>query len=325
MHQRALEQEAIFEKEVAEGETRLQQLLAEDSSPPARSAPSQVMELQRQTDKLVRERVGRLDQRAQLRLEECTGIRGLNHSCEGGCTVESGHSPVGINFERRADGRVVEIFTDGIDHRGVGRKEKTRAGGGQPAVGITVNVVEPSLRARYGLRGVRVGEASHPGPVASQVRPRMTEEASVRERSPDEDTLDSLEVALTRTDSSDEVRPTMGRNVLRKVGMNSDNVLLLSTQVARRQGNQFEALADSSAAPDPAPRSADRQGRHAELFDARVPQSCPQRVHAQFDLTEGDSDKSTIQEVRIRQNPTRSLAGSWDDPSGGLRQQLMQD
>ena len=95
-------------------------------------------------------------------------------------------------------GRVVEIFTDRIDPRGVGRKEKTRAGGSQPAVGIAVNVGEPRLRARYGLRGVRVGEASHPGPVASRVRPRMTEEANVRERSPDEDILDSLEVALTR-------------------------------------------------------------------------------------------------------------------------------
>ena len=88
----------------------------------------------------------------------------------------------------------------------------------------------------------------------------------------------------------------MGRNVLRKVGVNSDNVLLISTQVARRQVNRFEALADSSAAPDPAPRSADHQGRHTEPFDARVPQRSPQRVHAQFDLTEGDSDRSTIQE-----------------------------
>ena len=90
---------------------------------------------------------------------------------------------------------------------------------------------------------------------------------------------------------------------------NEDNVLLST------QGNRFEALAESSVAPDPA-RSADHQGRHAEPFDARVPQRSPQRVHTQFDLTEGDSDRSTIQE-RIRQNPTRSLAGSWDDPSGG--------
>ena len=53
---RALEQKAIFEQEVAEGERRLQQLLAEDSSLPAPAAPSQVMELQKQIDELVRER-----------------------------------------------------------------------------------------------------------------------------------------------------------------------------------------------------------------------------------------------------------------------------
>ena len=77
--------------------------------------------------------------------------------------------------------------------------------------------------------GYEWGEAAHPGP------------SNVRERSPDEDILDSLEAALTRVDSSDEeplVRPTMGRNVLRKVGINSDNVLPLSTQLARRQGSK---------------------------------------------------------------------------------------
>ena len=55
--------------------------------------------------------------------------------------------------------------------------------------------------AGYGFRGVRVGEAAHPGP------------SNVRERSPDEDILDSLEAALTRIDSSDEeplVRPPWG-------------------------------------------------------------------------------------------------------------------
>ena len=131
---------------------------------------------------------------------------------------------------------------------------------------------------------MRVGEVSHPGPVASRVRPRTTEE-NVRERSPDEDILDRLEVALTRIDSSDE--ELLVRNVLRKVGVNSDSVPLLSSQVA---GNRFEALADSSAAPDPASESTD-QGRHAEPFDAS-----PRRVHAQFDLTEGDSDRSIVQE-----------------------------
>ena len=84
------------------------------------------------------------------------------------------------------------------------------AGGSQPAVGIAVNVWEPWLRARCGLW---VGEALHPGPVASQVRPRITEEANVRERSPVEDFFDSFRWW----------GPPMGRNVLRKVGVNSDS------------------------------------------------------------------------------------------------------
>ena len=210
-----------------------------------------------------------LDQRAQLR-------RGV-------VKVGALHSPIGINFERHADGRVVKIFTDRIDLRGVGRKEKTRAGGGQPAVGIAVNVGEPRLRTRCGLRGVRGGEASHPGPVASRVRPRTTEEVNVRE-SLDEDNLDSLEVVLTRIDSSDEeplVRPTIGRNVLRKVGVNSDSVPLLSSQVARRH-NRFEAFADSSAAPPPPPPPTqhqkvqirdDTQNRSMPVHDGSMPSS----------------------------------------------------
>ena len=60
------------------------------------------------------------------------------------------------------------------------------------------------MRSCYGLRGVRVGEASHPGP------PDHTPE----------DILSDLEAVLTRIDSSDEealVRPTIGRHVIRKV------------------------------------------------------------------------------------------------------------
>ena len=55
----------------------------------------------------------------------------------------------------------LEIFTDGIDDRG---EDSCRWG--PAAVGIAVIVGEPSLRARYGLRGVvRVGEASHQDPL----------------------------------------------------------------------------------------------------------------------------------------------------------------
>ena len=55
---RAVEQKAIYEGEVAEGEKRLQQLLSEDASPapPAPACPPQVAELQRQIDDLMKER-----------------------------------------------------------------------------------------------------------------------------------------------------------------------------------------------------------------------------------------------------------------------------
>ena len=86
--------------------------------------------------------------------------------------------------------------------------------------------------------------------------------------------------------------------MLRKVGVNADKLNPLSTQVARRLGNRFEALADSLAAADPAPPGAHHQGQHAEPVDARVLQlRSPQRtVHAHIDVTKGDSGSSNVEE-----------------------------
>ena len=69
------------------------------------------------------------------------------------------------------------------------------------------------IGARYGLRGVRVGEASNPGPPS--VAPPISELC------PD-DVLASLEADLTMLDSSDDeplVRDTTGRIVSRRVGL----------------------------------------------------------------------------------------------------------
>ena len=52
--------------------------------------------------------------------------------------------------------------------------------------------------SRYGLRGVRVGEASNPGPPRTLARVRMEQEAEA------EATLSCLEAALTRIDDSDD-------------------------------------------------------------------------------------------------------------------------
>ena len=62
--------------------------------------------------------------------------------------------------------------------------------------------------ARYGLRGVRVGEASNPGPPQTRSRSRAIEEA--------EDMLARLEHDLTIIDSDDEplVRGGSDRNVI---------------------------------------------------------------------------------------------------------------
>ena len=53
----------------------------------------------------------------------------------------------------------------------------------------------------YGFRGVRVGEASNPGPPTTRSRARMEEEA--------EAVLSGLEAALTRIDDSSDDEPCM--------------------------------------------------------------------------------------------------------------------
>ena len=75
---------------------------------------------------------------------------------------------------------------------------------------------EPSVRSCYGLRGVRVGETSHPGP---------------QDHTP-EDIFPDLEVALTRIDLLDEellVRPTTGRHVIRKVREEQSRFLIFGS------------------------------------------------------------------------------------------------
>ena len=121
------------------------------------------------------------------------------------------------------------------------------------------------------MRGVRVGEASHPGPLES----------------PD-DVLSDLEAVLTRIDSSDEealVRPTSGRHVIRKVHDEQRRV--------------------SSSDVEPAASSAHHQGRvaiprrdfsHHELPSVAAPTGRAPRVPSLsdsalvVDMTQADSD-----------------------------------
>ena len=67
-------------------------------------------------------------------------------------------------------------------------------------------------QARYGLRGVRIGEATNPGRPKTRVRPPISEEAV-------ENILSGLEFELTLLESDDEplVRPVDGRHVVPRI------------------------------------------------------------------------------------------------------------
>ena len=110
----------------------------------------------------------RVDQRTKLRSQECPRIWRRSYYQSDRKSVESGHHTICAFFERCGDGPVTIIF-DGVDDRGVGRQEKVGAGGFS-SFGSAIDGGEPSVRVRHGFRGVRVGEASNPGP-AERVRP----------------------------------------------------------------------------------------------------------------------------------------------------------
>ena len=222
---RAVEQKAIFEAEVAQAEQRLVMLEAEAvaTTPAVVPEPAQVKELQTQIDLLVRERdalksaTGRqvgggelsapwmgngppcveklppmptVNLQPQLRSPKRHGVRRFIIDLEdwrsGGSRRWSGR-----NFESRcADGRPFEIFFD-VNVNRDGRCQKTLRRHWDRLCQWPESV---TIQARYGFRGVRVGEASHPGPP--------------KRRNRSEDSTDavwtSLEAALTRIDDSDD-------------------------------------------------------------------------------------------------------------------------
>ena len=127
------------------------------------------------------------------------------------------------SFATDANGR---HNTDGCVDRFSGREETMLASRFKSFVSIFSR--EPSLNeAKYGLRGVRVGEVSNPGP-QSRVRPRCGEEVA-------EDVLSSLEFDLTKLDSSDHetlLRPVEGRHVVPRVGGTVPPTVVDSTTLA---------------------------------------------------------------------------------------------
>ena len=72
----------------------------------------------------------------------------------------------------------------------------------------------------YGLRGVRIGEASHPGPSARRRRRVRSSSAQDHPSGPDPTLLDDLERDLVSVDASEDeplVRPNTGRHVVARM------------------------------------------------------------------------------------------------------------
>ena len=227
---RAQEQRVINMEEVEEAEKRMLVLQAEAAHPPPSSLP-EVGELQRQIAELIRER-------DLLRQSVSTGVPNdipdltnvlpmptnpqdlegwiSNRNCELRNALEFGDvastAKIGTLLSQGA-ASLASMIRD-VPMEGKSRSTlmsslideadaKRRCLDASTAFDVAIQSRQSNVRnARYGYRGVRVGEASHPGP-------------SHHSSAPD-DVLDSLELTLQRiewdTDDEPLVRPS-NRNV----------------------------------------------------------------------------------------------------------------
>ena len=151
---RAVEQKTIFDGEVADGEKRLQELLEEVNAPVPVPSPR-----------------GSFSNKLMIWL--VTGVSSIGKSCATDAACRRRSSP---------------ILCDGSADP-PNRRQRSMCGGGAFTIG------ESCVRnARYGLRGVRVGEASNPAPPQTRNRPRVDVA---------EDIIASLEHDLTHIDSDE--------------------------------------------------------------------------------------------------------------------------
>ena len=159
---RAIEQKEIYVKDVRRG-----------FSPAHVSVPPDEQELQRQIDELRRERdLWRAAQTQIPKSLEGCGARGTAQLTVGSRDVLMDGST------RSVDGSLIEQSD----------AKRRVVQGARPVV--AVHGGEPSVRTCYGLRGVRVGEASNPGPTQVQGARRRVVDS-------DDDVLTSLEHELT--------------------------------------------------------------------------------------------------------------------------------
>ena len=99
----------------------------------------------------------------RLRIAERFGVRGRSHGCQSGSFGGTRVCQNGHVCPRRAYGRAGEVFSDVCFDRSSRGQEKVHR--------HHTDRWESGVRqSRYGLRSVRVGEASHPGPHGRRTR-----------------------------------------------------------------------------------------------------------------------------------------------------------
>ena len=286
----ALTQKAVHEEEVAEGERRLALLQAEAAQPEPLGTTS-VTQLQQPIDALVRERdalranphqdgkwTGHGPPSAENIPVMPTDIQELHgwlsdRNCELWNAMEFGDAELVAKI-----GGLVGQGAVGV----VGSQPRCAHGWGIPFcahVKFDRRTSETALfgarcrfrfghseliNSRYGLRGVRVGEATNPGPAR--------ERSLARERSP-EAILSDLEADLTRLDSSDEeplARPMLGRNVVRRVSV-ADDTLPHTDAAARSIGDAFRFSRRVVLVPQSAGTPQSVQDRSSNRFAILAP------------------------------------------------------
>ena len=144
----------------------------------------------------------------QLRASERIGVRGRCHCGESGSFGGTRVCEDGCIRARYLHKRPGEILSDVRSDRSGRRKEEVHRG--------NTDGWESGVRnSWYGFRGVRLGEASNPGPPGQRVRDSA------------EEVLDSLERELTLIESDDEplVRAATGRNVVPRIHAREPSVV----------------------------------------------------------------------------------------------------
>ena len=228
---RAVEQKEIYVKEVSEGESRLQTLMSEEVPVLAHvSVPPDVQELQRQRDlwraaqtQIPREFQGMWCADGPPFVREIPPMPTDHQELHGWINERNCDLRNALEFSDSATiAKMGSLISQGTAQFAVGSRDVVMDGSTRSAlmasdrrvrcekkggarcqhVGVAVHDGEPSARTCYGLQGVRVGEASNPGPPKYRARRRVVDS--------DDDVLTSLEHELIVIDPSSHCTSASG-------------------------------------------------------------------------------------------------------------------